>query len=124
MKKIMAAIVFLAASGIAMADDTRTLEIYKCKLKEGVKMEDVRANNVRWLANTRKNAGTDEINSYALQPKVGDLDHFMFIDAYPDLATWAKAESADDTDESKAIEAAFNDMMDCDKNRLYESTKH
>ena len=124
MKKLMAAIVFLAASGAATADDTRLLEIYKCKLKDGVKMEDVRANNVRWLANTRTNAGTDDINSYALQPKVGDLGHFMFIDVYPDMMTWAKAESAGDTEESKAIEAAFNEMLDCDKNRLYESTKH
>jgi hypothetical protein len=124
MKKLMAAIVFLAACGTAVADDTRMLEIYKCKLKDGMKMEDVRATNVRWLVNTRKNAGSDDINSYALQPKVGDLDHFMFIDSYPDLATWAKAESAGDTDESKAIEAAFNELMDCDKNRLYESTKH
>jgi hypothetical protein len=116
--------VFLAASGTALADDTRLLEIYKCKMKDGVKMEQVKANNVRWLANTRKIAGTDDINSYALQPKVGDFDHFIFIDSYPDLATWAKSESAGDTEESKAINAAFDEMLDCEKNRLYESTKH
>lgn len=124
MKKLLAVIVFLAASGTALADDTRLVEVYKCKMKDGVKMEQVKANNVRWLANTRKNAGTDDINSYALQPKVGDFGHFIFIDSYPDLATWAKAESADDTEESKAINAAFDEMLDCEKNRLYESTKH
>jgi hypothetical protein len=31
---------------------------------------------------------------------------------------------AGDTEESKAINAAFDEMLDCEKNRLYESTKH
>jgi hypothetical protein len=124
MKKLLIATLFLAAPGLSMADDSRMLELYKCKLKEGKTMEEVQANNVKWLANTRKQAGTDDINSYALEPQVGDLDHFMFIDSYPDLVTWAKADSAEETEESKAIDDAFEALMDCDKNRLYKSTKH
>ena len=124
MKKFVFSIIFFAAPGLCFADDTRILEIYQCKLKDGKTMEEVQANNVRWLANTRKNAGNDTINSYALEPQVGDLDHFVFIDSYPDLTTWAAAESADETDESKAINDAFEELMDCEKNRLYKSTKH
>ena len=124
MKKLLITILLLALPGLCLADDSRTAVIFKCKLKDGKKMEEVQANNVRWLANARKNGGSEEINSYALEPQIGELDHFMFIDSYPDLATWAKAQSAEETEESKAINAAFDELMDCEKNRMYKSTKH
>ena len=126
MKKTVLALAILMLPGLwlAAAGDKRILEIYQCELKEGKTVEEVRTNNERWLVNTRKAAGSDDIRSYHLQPKVGDLTTFVFIDSYPDMATWAAAESAGESEESKAIEAAFEELMDCTKNRLYESTQH
>ena len=124
MKKLTIAILLLAFSGLCIADDSHTVVMFKCKLKDGKEMEEVRANNVRWLANARKSGESEGINSYALEPQIGELDHFLFIDSYPDLATWAKAQAAEETEESKAINAAFDELMDCEKNRMYKSTKH
>jgi hypothetical protein len=125
MKKILLLAVFLLAPGWALADDhTAIVEMWKCKLKDGKTMEEAQAVNKRWLAMTRKVAGTDDINSYSLETIVGDLTIFGWVDAYPDMATYAKVKAADDTDESKAIEAAFNDLTECTDNRLYTSTKH
>ena len=124
MKKLLITILLLNVPGLCLADDSRIAVIFKCKLNDGKEMEEVQANNVRWLANARKTGGSEEINSYALEPQIGELNHFMFIDSYPDLATWAKAQSAEETEESKAINAAFEELMECEKNRMYKSTKH
>ena len=125
MKKIFLTAVICMVPGICLAasGDERIAEMYMCELKEGKTMEEVQANNVKWLANTRKQAGNEEIRSYALEPMVGDLSHFYFIDSYPDLATWSAAKAAE-TDEGQAIEDAFNELMECTKNRLYKSTQH
>ena len=126
MKKIFWILLLMIVPGISLAADnaSRIAETYQCDMKEGKTMEEIQAVNVRWLANARKQAGTDSVNSYAFEPIVGDQTKFVFIDSYPDLAAWAAAKSADQTEEGKAIEAAFADLMDCEKNRLYKSTKH
>ena len=126
MKKCLWTIIalLLPSLGYAAAGDTRIAEIYQCELKEGKTMEEVQANNTRWLANARKQAGSDEVRSYALETVVGNQETFMFIDSYPDMASWAAAEAAVQTEEGKAIEAAFGDLMKCTQNRLYKSTQH
>lgn len=122
MKKLLLAAVFLLAPGFCLADDHEAIvEFWKCELKEGKKMEDVEANNSKWLAMARKTTGSDEIESYMLNAVVGDQTKFMFADIFPDMATWSKYKSADDTEEGEAIEAAFDEMMDCADNRLYKS---
>ena len=126
MRKIILAVVFCMAPGILLADsgDTRTVEMWQCELKEGKTMKEVQANNVKWLAHTRKTAGSEEVHSYALQAVVGDLSKFVFVDSYPDMATWSAGKSAEQSDEGKAIEAAFEELMDCTKTRLYKATQH
>ncbi len=125
MKKLMLLALFLLAPSWALADDdTAIVEMWKCKLKDGKTMEQAQAVNKRWLAMTRKIAGSDEVNSYSLETLVGDLTIFGWVDAYPDMATYAKVKAADDSDESKAIEAEFNDLTECTDNRLYKSTRH
>lgn len=125
MKKLMLAIAFFLVplGGFADPGDTSVVEFFQCKLKEGQKMEDVKANNVKWLANARKATGNEEVNSYLLETTVGDMTSFVFADVYPDMATWAAAKDAGDTETSEAIEATFNELMDCEKNRLYKSTE-
>jgi hypothetical protein len=73
---------------------------------------------------TRKEAGSDDVRSYALSTVVGDLTKFVFADTYPNMAAWSAAKSAEESAEGKAIEAAFEALMECEKNRLYESTEH
>lgn len=123
MKRLLIAIAFLIVPVLGLADnhDSAVVEMWKCELKEGKEMKDVEANNKKWLAMTRKTAGSEDVNSYMLTTVVGDQTKFLFADAYPDMKAWAAAKSADDTEEGEAIEAAFNDLMDCTDNRLYNS---
>ena len=123
-RMILAAIFcFTPLIGLADAGDVRIVEMWQCELKEGQKMEDVKANNTKWLALTRKEAASDDVRSYALSTVVGDQSKFVFVDTFPDLAAWSAAKSAK-SEEGKAIEATFNELMECTKNRLFESTEH
>jgi hypothetical protein len=126
MRKLVLFTLFLLAPGWALADnhDTAIVEMWKCTLKDGKTMEEVQAVNKRWLAMTRKVAGSDEVNSYSLQTLVGDLTIFGFADSYPDMATYAKVKAAEDTEEGEAIDAAFEELTECSDNRLYKSTRH
>jgi hypothetical protein len=126
MKKFLILLVSILVSGhcFAAAGDERIAEMWQCKLEEGKTMEELQANNSRWLTLTRKEAGSDDVRSYALQTIVGDITHFLFVDTYPNMAAWSAAKSAEDSEEGKAIEAAFDELMKCEKNRLYTSTEH
>lgn len=126
MKKIILLLVFMLLPGLCLADnhDTAIVEMWKCEMKEGKKVEDVQANNTKWLAMTRKVAGSDEVNSYMMTTIVGDQTKFLFADAYPDMKAWSAAKSAEDSEEGSAIEAVFEELMECSDNRLYKSKKH
>ena len=123
MRKLILVLIFLITPGLALADnhESSIVEMWKCKLKDGKKMEDVHANNKKWLAMTRSVTGNDEVNSYILTTIVGSQGMFQFADIYPDMATWSKAKSAEDTEEGAAIEAMFDELSDCTDNRLYNS---
>jgi len=125
MRRIILAFVFCFTPLICLANagDVRIVEMWQCELKDGQKMEDVKANNTKWLALTRKEAASDDVRSYALSTVVGDQSKFVFIDTFPNLAAWSAAKSAE-SEEGKAIEAAFENLMECTKNRLYEGTEH
>ena len=125
MRKVILAAIFCFTPLIGLADagDVRVVEMWQCELKDGQKMEDVKANNTKWLAMTRKEAASDDVRSYALSTIVGDQSKFVFVDTFPNLAAWSAAKSAE-SEEGKAIEAAFDNLMSCTKNRLYESTEH
>ena len=124
MRKLFLAIVFLVMPVLSSADDhTAIVEFWKCELKDGATMEAVEANNKKWLAATRKAAGSDDVNSYLMTTIVGDQTAFWFADAYPDMSAWSAA-NEEMSDELKAIEATFEELMDCSDNRLYKSTKH
>ena len=125
MKKAILLTVFLLIPGFCMADNHggAVVEMWKCELKEGKESDDVMANNKKWLAMTRKATGSEDVDSFMMNPVVGTLTKFVFADVYPDMATWAKAKSAEDTPEGEAIEATFNELMDCTDNRLFRSKR-
>jgi hypothetical protein len=126
MKKLLLAIVFLAAPGLALADagDSRVIELWSCALKDGKTMEQVAAHNSKWLAFVRKAVAEGDVNSYGLQSIVGENTSFMFVDSYPDLQAWGAVKGALESDEGKALEAGFAELSECTKNRLYKSTQH
>jgi len=124
MKKLFLAIVFLMAPalGLAEAGDTRVIEIFECSLNEGKTAAEVKAHNTKWLAFVRKTNA--EINSYGMERIVGEGGPFMFADVYPDLAAWGAAKASLESDEGRALEQGFGDLLTCSKNRLYKSTQH
>ena len=118
----MLALLTVPAMSLADAGDTRVLEMYHCALKEGKTAEEVAAHNAKWLAFVRKtDAG---INSYGLQPIVGESNSFMFADTYPNLAVWGAAKDSLNSDEGSALEEGFSQLLDCKHNRLFKSTEH
>ena len=97
---------------------------YTCKLKEGKKKEDVQAANSKWLKWVRENVN-ENIESAFGTAVVGDQSMFLFADTYPDLNTWAAAQTALDSDAASQLEDLFDDVSDCSENRLwkFEPTK-
>ena len=119
-KKILLATVtsvFVLLSAAASAD--MVANVYTCKLKEGKTTEDAHAVNGEWLKWARATAGTDDIRSSFTTAIVGDLDGFMWVDTYPDLAAWAKVNGADLDEENPELSEALDELADCGSNRLY-----
>jgi hypothetical protein len=109
------ALTVVLSAGPLLADEY--VAAYTCKLNEGKKVEDVQAANSAWLKWVRENVN-ENISSNVGTTVVGDFDLFLFVDSYPDLATWAATvtalESAPDS-----IEEGLNAAAKCEKNRLW-----
>jgi len=115
LKKIMLATVtsvFLLLSVSVYAEPVSI--VYSCKLKEGNTKEDAMEINARWLKWARSTAGTDEITSSFVSTIIGDLGGFMWVDTYPDIATWGKIVDADSD-----FDAEFDEVSTCSGNRMY-----
>ncbi len=121
-KKTLAAIAatLLVVSGVASADTVTN--VWSCKLNDGKTSEDAQAINAKWLKWARGVTGDDSITSSFVTTAVGDMKGFMWVDMYPDFATWAKLMDADPNEE---LEEAFNALQTCSGSRLYrgEETK-
>ncbi len=122
MKKLItsltAATVLSLAAGAAMAETTFE-EVWTCKLEEGKTVEDVQVINSRWLKFVNDKAGKGKIRSSVVMAQVGNIDMFLFVDTYPDLATWAATKEALRSEEGQALDEAFEGVSDCSENRLY-----
>ena len=93
-------------------------EVFECKFEKGATLADAQALNEKWLAFMKANVSED-ITSAAATALVGDFDEFLYVDTYPDVATWAAAKTALESDEGQAIETGFSDVMECDESTLY-----
>ena len=127
MKKLLpatlVAIVTLCLSGIATADSIA--EVFTCKVEEGKKIEDVQAVNSKWLKWINAHVEGGGITSSIGTAVVGNTETFIFVDSYPDLATWAAAKEILDSDAADELEDVFSGVSECSENRLWklESTK-
>jgi hypothetical protein len=120
MKKLLlgafASVALLCFSAGAWADPVS--EVWLCSLEEGKTLDDAQAANSKWLAWMRAKVNK-EITSSAITAVVGKTQEFRWVDTYPDLATWAAAKAALDTEEGAAAEAVFEGITNCGSNQLY-----
>lgn len=127
MKKLLlgafVTLVTLFLSGIATADSIA--ETWTCEVKEGKSIEDVQATNSKWLKWINAHVEGGGITSSVGTAVVGNIETFIFVDTYPNLATWAAAKDVLDSDEGDEIEDLFEDVSECSENRLWkiEDTK-
>jgi hypothetical protein len=112
----LCALAAAVASSPLLADDY--VAAYTCKLNEGKKVEDVLAANGAWLKWVRANVN-ENISSHVGTAVVGNFDMFLFVDSYPDLATWAAAQMALQNDAPKEIEAGLDAAAKCSENHLW-----
>lgn len=119
---IRRSVVLLAAFGIsslAVADSY--VEVWTCTLVDDKTVDDVQAANSKWLAYVHENISAD-ITSSILVAVVGNIEGFVFVDTYPDLATWSNAKTRLDSDEADEIDDLFDDVSDCSENSLHKVT--
>jgi len=119
----LVALVMLCFSGMAVADSIA--ETWTCEVKEGKKVEDVQAQNSKWLKWINAHVDGGGITSAVGTTVVGNSEIFIFVDTYPNLATWAAAKDALDSEEGDELDDLFEDVSDCSENRLWkiEDTK-
>ena len=127
MKKLLSgalvALVTLCLSGIVAADGIA--ETWTCELKEGKSIEDVQATNSKWLKWINDHVEGGGISSSVGTTVVGNATIFIFVDNYPNLAAWAAAKDALDSEEGDELDDLFQEVSECSENRLWkiEDTK-
>jgi len=127
MKKLISgafvALATVCLCGTAMADGI--VEAWTCEVKEGKSIEDVQATNSKWLKWINAHVEGGGIASSIGTTIVGNAEIFIFVDTYPNLATWAAAKDALDSDAGDELDDLFADVSECSENRLWkiEDTK-
>ena len=119
MKKITIGIItslLLGLASVATADPVSV--VWNCKLNDGKTREDAQAVNAKWLKWARATGGTDAIESSFVTTVVGNLEGFMWVDTYPDLATFAKVFDAD-----SGLDDDFNEIGPCSHNSMYRGER-
>jgi hypothetical protein len=106
--------VFLLLSAGASAEPVSA--VFNCKLNDGMTKDDAMAINAKWLKWARSVGGSDEITSSFVLTVVGEFGGFLWVDNYPDLATWAKVSAA----ESPELDEGFDAVQTCSRNSIYQ----
>ena len=111
-----------------VAEGERIVEIWTCTLNEGYSMEDIESTSTRWRDLVLSGGATD-VDSYRLSHLVGTMrgheptedvtSSFLFIDSFPDVASWMAAKRAEVTPEGQEIMAAYTQLNTCSTNTLY-----
>ena len=121
MKRTMTALVAVAGlsvSGLALADSFAN--VYTCKVKDDVEMEDVQKANSKWLKFVNAKVEGGGITSSVGTAVVGNFETFIFVDTYPSLSSWAATQELLDSDAGDEVDDLFEDLTDCSKNSLWK----
>jgi hypothetical protein len=122
---LLAGMVFgFCSAAIAETGDTATVEVWKCKIKDGKTMDDVAAANGKWVKFINANVEGGGISSYGQTTIVGNHEKFMYIDVFPDMKAWIAAKAAIGSEEGKALEVELQEVASCTSNSLFSSTQH
>jgi hypothetical protein len=121
MRKVLVSILFtltVALFASPLLADTY-VATYDRELNDGKKMEELKAATSTWLKWVRANVNPN-INSEVGTAVVGNLDMFLFVDIYPDLATWAATRTAIENDAPAELEGLLDDIAECTESRLWK----
>jgi hypothetical protein len=132
MKKSLIAIgmvvVTVSGVGAALADhheasEDRVVEIWSCKVEEGMEMDDVKAANAKWVKHVNATVDGGGISSYILTPVVGKQGGFMYADSFPSMVAWNASREAMKSGDGPEIDKALDSAADCSSNTLHRSTQ-
>jgi len=107
----------------AASADTRFIEVWNCKLRDGKTIEQAQAANKTWLTFVNGKGEAGGVQSYVMTSVVGDSTSFIFVDSYPSMAAWATTRAALKTPEGLAADAVVIGVSQCASNTLHESTE-
>lgn len=109
----------LMCLGMTASAETIFEEVWTCKLEDGKTIEEIQAANSKWLKFVNEKTGKGKIRSSVVAAVVGNTDIFLFVDTYPDLATWSATKEFLGSEEGEEVEQLFEGLSDCSENRLY-----
>jgi hypothetical protein len=119
--KTMALSAILGACVTANADDYRM--VHTCKINEGKTMDDVRADNSKWVAFMNENVEGGGITSHITTIVVGDSTpgKFGYVDTFPSLESWTATIALESTAEGIAILEELQESASCTESQLQKA---
>jgi hypothetical protein len=116
-------LIALLACCVTTNADTRINLVWTCQTNADKSMDDIRSANSNWVKFINANVKGGDITSSIVTPIVGDTSpgHFLYVDSFPNLATWTLIRAAEDSTEGAKIIAALDDVATCSQNRLYSA---
>ena len=111
----------LMLCAVSVLAESRVVEVWQCKLKEGKTAAEVQAANRKWLEFVNSKVKGGGVQSYQMTAIVGHVEGFVFADSYPSMDAWVAAKAALKTPEGEATEAAIAAYGECTSNTLYNS---
>lgn len=124
MKKATGSLVLgftLMMCAVSVLAESRVVEVWQCKLREGKTAAEVQAANRKWLEFVNSKVKGGGVQSYQMTAIVGHVEGFVFADSYPGMDAWVAAKAALKTPAGEAVDAALNALGECTSNALYNS---
>ena len=130
---VMIAVGLVGVGEAQIAEGERIVEIWTCTVNEGSTRDDVGRLSTRWNAFVQA-AGATDVQSFILSHLIGTVrghemasdvtTSFLFLDSFPDAASWAAAKRAEATPAGQELVAAFTQANTCTANTLYRGRQH
>ena len=130
---VMIAVGLVGVGEAQIAEGERIVEIWTCTVNEGSTIDDVGRITTRWNAFVQA-AGATDVQSFILSHLIGTVrghemvsdvtTSFLFLDSFPDAASWAAAKRAEATPAGQELVAAFTQANTCTANTLYRGRQY
>ncbi len=123
--KILVVVVGTLLASTALSAEERVVNLVTCELKEGKTTDDLHAANGRWVRYMNDNVPGGDIRSFPAMPIVGEFSHFLYIDSFPNLTSWAGMVDVENagSDEMKSIMDGLEAVASCSRNALYRAVE-